>query len=170
MSYVEEVADKIDEVSPLGLTLDGFKVDTRKMRAESIVVALSGLQVHVKGGCGRTGVTVDLAVEDASIVRCHACAAMVIGKLRRAISEHRRQKADDRCIEDDDKLYAALGDGVLCDRSVGSKEAMLKNCARFIERRCIGGEWPTYAELEAKVQELEARLKHLDDQASGYPE
>ncbi len=68
-------------------------------------------------------------------------------RLENAIREHRSQKADDRCIEDDDRLYEALGDGIKCDRRVGCKEDMLKNCARFIERRCEGGQWPSYATL-----------------------
>lgn len=82
-------------------------------------------------------------------------------KLKEAIAEHHRQKADDRCIEDDDKLYAAA---VLppCDRDVGSPEAMLRNCARFIANRCKGGTWPTYAELEARVAELENESKQLN--------
>jgi len=80
-----------------------------------------------------------------------------------AIRKHRSQKADDRCIEDDDRLYEVLGDGIKCDRSVGDKEAMLKNCKRFIENRCTNGKWPTYAELEQKVAELQASLNHKDD-------
>ena len=32
-----------------------------------------------------------------------------IRELQLAIAKHREQKADDRCIEDDDKLYAAMG-------------------------------------------------------------
>ena len=68
-------------------------------------------------------------------------------RLKAAITEHHAQKADDRCIEDDDKLYAAAGLPP-CDRRVGDKAAMLKNCERFIERRCQGGGWPTYAQLE----------------------
>lgn len=83
--------------------------------------------------------------------------------LRSAIEEHRSQKADDRCIEDDDRLYAALGDGIKCDRSVGSKEEMLKNCARFIERRCEGGKWPTYAELDKEVKVLRETKLQLDN-------
>lgn len=79
-------------------------------------------------------------------------------RLAAAIHEHRKQKADDRCVMDDDLLYEALGDGIKCDRSVGSKEEMLKNCARFIERRCTGGNWPTYAELETKVERLNQAL------------
>lgn len=76
-------------------------------------------------------------------------------RLREAIVKHRSQKADDRCIEDDDVLYAVLGDGVKCDRRVGDKDAMLANCARFIDRRCEGGGWPSYAELEARLAKKE---------------
>jgi hypothetical protein len=88
-------------------------------------------------------------------------AADEIERLRAAIIKHRSQKADDRCIEDDDALYAALGDGIGCDRRVGDKAAMLQNCARFIERRCEGGGWPTYAELEAEMSRLRAVLDAL---------
>jgi hypothetical protein len=80
-------------------------------------------------------------------------------KLQDAIKKHRAQKADDRCIFDDDELYAVLGDGVKCDRRVGSKEDMLINCKRFIENRCEGGGWPTYAELEAKLKSVTDYMK-----------
>lgn len=88
-----------------------------------------------------------------------AVAALVaeVERLTEAIKTHRSQKADDRCIEDDDRLYEALGDGIKCDRRVGSKSAMLTNCQRFIQNRCEGGGWPSYAELEAKVQGEYAR-------------
>lgn len=78
-------------------------------------------------------------------------------QLRGAITEHHRQKADDRCIEDDDKLYAAAGLPPV-DRRVGDKFAMLQNCPRFIERRCEGGHWPSYRELEEQVATLLAQL------------
>ena len=79
-----------------------------------------------------------------------------ITELEVAIRQHRDQKADDRCIEDDDRLYGVLGDGIPCDRRVGDKAAMLANCARFIERRCQGGYWPDYVDLEDRVKALEA--------------
>lgn len=74
-------------------------------------------------------------------------------QLESAVAEHHAQKADDRCWMDDDKLYAAAGlpPG---DGRVGDKEAMLANCRRFIERRCEGGHWPTYKELEEEVERL----------------
>lgn len=75
-----------------------------------------------------------------------------IKKLEDAIRAHRSQLADDRCIEDDDRLYAVLGDGVTCDRRVGSKAEMLSNCARFIERRCESGYWPSYQDLRADLK------------------
>lgn len=81
-----------------------------------------------------------------------------VAALEQAIIAHRSQKADDRCIEDDDRLYEALGDGIRCDRRVGSKEDMLANCKRFIERRCEGGGWPTYAELEMKLNQTQQLL------------
>lgn len=75
-----------------------------------------------------------------------------IDKLTTAIKNHREQKADDRCIEDDDRLYESLGDKIKCDRRVGSKFEMAKNCLRFIENRCKEGEWLTYVELEEKIK------------------
>jgi hypothetical protein len=81
--------------------------------------------------------------------------------LRAAIVKHRSQKADDRCIEDDDELYAALGDGIKCDRRVGDKDAMLANCARFIENRCEGGGWPTYAQLEGRLATAKAIVEGM---------
>lgn len=85
--------------------------------------------------------------------------AAELGTLKEAIAEHHRQKADDRCIEDDDRLYASAGLPP-CDRRVGDKDAMLANCARFIDRRCEGGKWPSYAELES---ELAAAVAERDE-------
>lgn len=76
--------------------------------------------------------------------------------LEDAIRSHRSQKADDRCIDDDDRLYEALGDGIKCDRRVGCQLDMVKNCVRFIQNRTEGGGWPTYAELEAEIGRLRA--------------
>ncbi len=81
--------------------------------------------------------------------------------LAEAIRTHRSQKADDRCIEDDDRLYETLGDGIKCDRRVGSKAMMVANCMRFIERRCEGGGWPSYAELESTNKALAIALEAL---------
>jgi hypothetical protein len=82
-------------------------------------------------------------------------------RLWRAVQDHHRQKADDRCIEDDDRIYEAAHLPP-CDRRVGSKDEMLKNCARFIERRCLEGGWPTYASLETEVMGLKAVTDHYE--------
>jgi hypothetical protein len=85
-----------------------------------------------------------------------------VAVLESAIREHRDAKADDRCIEDDDSLYEALGDGIKCDRRVGDKADMLINCARFIEKRCEGGGWPSYVELETQLAGIRDKLRALD--------
>lgn len=79
--------------------------------------------------------------------------------LRFAIMVHHGQKADDRCVEDDDKLYAAAGLGPV-DRRVGDQTEMLKNCQRFIQRRTEGGGWPSYQQLEGLLEEV---LKKIED-------
>lgn len=84
--------------------------------------------------------------------------------LRAAIVEHHSQKADDRCIEDDDRLYAAAGLPP-CDRRVGDKAAMLRNCERFIDNRCQPGGWPTYAELEAELASTRSQVKAVESAA-----
>lgn len=82
-----------------------------------------------------------------------------IKELEEAIRKHRDYKADDRCIENDDELYSVLDDNIKCDRNVGSKEEMLKNCERYITNRTEGGKWPTYKELEEKIKALEDEIK-----------
>jgi hypothetical protein len=84
-------------------------------------------------------------------------------RLRAAIEIHRDQKADDRCHLDDQALYAALGDGDLGANRVGDPEAMLANCRRFIERRCAGGGWPTYADLKAALLRARAVMSRAAD-------
>lgn len=90
-----------------------------------------------------------------------------IKELEDAIRTHRSQKADDRCIEDDDRLYAVLQDGVTCDRHVGDKAAMLHNCARFIQNRCEAGQWLTYAELEAELKRVKDACRVLANHSVG---
>lgn len=77
-----------------------------------------------------------------------------IDRLKAAIRLHRDQRGDDRCWLDDLQLYAALGEPIKPDNRVGDKDAMLKNCARFIERRCEGGAWPSYHDLENALREI----------------
>lgn len=82
-----------------------------------------------------------------------------INELEGAIKKHRAQKADDRCIFDDDELYAVLEDGIKCDRRVGCKADMLKNCERFIENRTEEGGWKSYSDLELEHYLLEGLLR-----------
>lgn len=89
--------------------------------------------------------------------------------LLNAIKEHHSQKADDRCWMDDDKLYEAAGLSPV-DRRVGDKAEMLRNCERFLERRCeSGGPWKSYAELEEENERLRSLLNDLWEYATGGP-
>lgn len=97
------------------------------------------------------------------VLKCPAC-QQPLG-LHQTVAQHHGQKADDRCWEDDDRLYAAAGLPP-CDRRVGDKVAMLRNCERFISRRCEGGRWPSYAELEAEL----ADLRDFRDRVEGLTE
>lgn len=82
-----------------------------------------------------------------------------IKQLEDAIRTHRSQKFDDRCVEDDDRLYEVLGDGIKCDRRIGSPEEMHANCWRFIKNRCeAGGLWMSYADLERENAKLRMEL------------
>lgn len=71
-------------------------------------------------------------------------------EIREAVVNHHSQKADDRCWLDDDLIYNAFGLQPV-DRHVGDKAAMLDNCRRFINKRCFGGKWRSYAELETAL-------------------
>ncbi len=90
-------------------------------------------------------------IDAAFIVASRDAAPALVAEVRRmkdAIRQHHAYHADDRCIEDDDALYAAAGLPP-CDRRVGDKAAMLRNCERFVTQRCEGGgPWRTYEELE----------------------
>ncbi len=91
-----------------------------------------------------------------------------VARLRAAIAEHRAQKADDRCWLDDLKLYAVLDDEVEPDNRVGDKYLMLANCARFIDRRCEGGEWTSYIELERELNDAHTFLTNIGASAQYY--
>jgi hypothetical protein len=88
-----------------------------------------------------------------------------VSQLEAAIRTHRDQHADDRCWLDDQELYKVLNDGNLGDNRVGNKEEMLKNCSRYLDKRCSGGNWKSYAELEAENAKLR---KQLDDYTNEY--
>lgn len=82
-------------------------------------------------------------------------------RLLKAIKEHHDQKADDRCWMDDDKLYTVAALPTV-DRRVGDKFEMAKNCLRFIERRCEGGVWPSYTELETRIKDQEQTINRYE--------
>jgi hypothetical protein len=83
-------------------------------------------------------------------------------RLREAIIKVRSQRADDLCFRDLEELYAVVGDGVKGDFRVGSKEAMLHNCSKYIQNVCIeGGPWKSYAELEADNAALRQEIADL---------
>ena len=89
-------------------------------------------------------------------------------RLRAAIVKVRSQRADDLCWRDLEELYAAVGDGVKGDFRVGSKEAMLKNCARYVQNCCIeGGPWKTYAQLEEENKDFRKSLAVLFEYLEG---
>ncbi len=88
-------------------------------------------------------------------------------KLLEAVKKMHSQHADDRCWMDADAVYEAAGLPPV-DKTVGDKEAMRRNCDRFIDRQCEGGGgWKSYAELESENAELKAEnaglQKELDN-------
>lgn len=89
--------------------------------------------------------------------------------LLKTIREVHAQHADDLCWMDVDRIFVAAGLSVP-DRRVGDKEAMKANCARFIDTMCQGGQWRSYAELEAENARLRDALRAArlvpDDTAS----
>lgn len=88
-------------------------------------------------------------------------------KLESAIREHWSQKNDDRCWEDDVKLYAAVPLPESTHHCIGDPAAMLENCKRFIDQRCVkGGLWKSYAELERELTTLRQQLADLQNKAA----
>src|SRR5262245_24384081 len=72
------------------------------------------------------------------------------------------ERGDDVCWMDIDRIFVAAGLPVP-DRRVGDKAAMKKNCERFIDTMCVGGKWPTYAELEQTISDLRETFKAAVD-------
>lgn len=100
---------------------------------------------------------------------CHLCAALLkLEQLQKAIREHRDQRLDDRCWLDDQKLYAVLGEDVLANNDMPPREKFLANCARFYERRCQGGDWLSYQEVERQRDEAVEAAKAYADLCTCY--
>lgn len=97
-------------------------------------------------------------------------------RLRNAIRSHRDQRGDDRCWLDDEKLYAALPEGIPAKTHL-DQELMLKNCARFIGTRQHPGDRFNWGDvqgggmlaiLEQAERELPALLLNPDDWRGTY--
>lgn len=84
--------------------------------------------------------------------------------LRDAVKEHHSPVGDDRCIEDDNKLYAKAGLPP-ADVRIGDPFEMIGNCWKFIKNRCIaGGPWISYRGLLEEVGKLRtSRLELLGE-------
>jgi hypothetical protein len=78
---------------------------------------------------------------------------MQIKDLLSVIEEVHGQYGDDVCWMDFDRIFIAAGMSVP-KRGVGDKGEMMLNCARFIEKSCRGGDWPSYRELEGVVRNI----------------
>lgn len=80
--------------------------------------------------------------------------------LEQGIREHRNQKGDDRCWEDDLKLYQLLPEGVgEADLRLQCPEVMLANCQRYIAHR-HNPDLP-YVSPQKKLAEVEDYMLHL---------
>lgn len=78
-------------------------------------------------------------------------------ELLRVIKEVHADHGDDLCWLSIDKIFNAAGLPVP-DRCVGDKEAMKKNCHRYIDVMCSGGKWKSYAELEEELKAIKAAV------------
>ncbi len=91
------------------------------------------------------------AVRQAEFQRCRAAVADL----------HHGQIADDRCFEDDDRLYSWFGLPAV-DRTIGDPQEMHANCWRFIQNRCqAGGPWRSYRELLEEADQLRQTIRTM---------
>jgi hypothetical protein len=93
--------------------------------------------------------------------------------LIKGIRDHRDQHGDDRCWEDDAKLYALLGEGE-ADTALPPKAEFLASCERFYEQRqCPAAkgkaEGKTIAQLEDEIERLQAEVDVLKAGRNGGP-
>lgn len=118
----------------------------------SEVVDVSGPPCKVRAFVGNTGPSRDQWSISLDVPAAGAGREPLI-KLREIRAEAFKlctARADDRCWMDIEKLCGLLD--VPFDPRVGDKSAMLENCRRFIDQKCEGGGWPSYAELEEIVR------------------
>lgn len=81
-------------------------------------------------------------------------------ELRAAVRSHRDQKGDDRCWMDDEVLYHALPEGYTVPERDTTVE--LAHCEQFI--RCRMNPKTRYISPQRRIEELEARVKELEDE------
>ena len=81
-------------------------------------------------------------------------------KLKVVVEKMHAQLGPDRCVFDQDELYAAAGLPPV-DKRVGDKFAMLKDCIRYVDVMCEGGHWKTYADLEEENKRLRESVERL---------
>ncbi len=88
-------------------------------------------------------------------------------KILSTITEVHSQHADDLCWlpSDVNKIFVAAGLPPQ-DLRVGDKEAMRKNCDRYLACLSEGGPWKSYAELEKENEELRVEVDHLMNKIS----
>lgn len=79
----------------------------------------------------------------------------------------RSERGDDHCWMDIDRVFAAAGQEAP-RREVGDKFAMLKNCARYIDVKCDGGDWKSYAELENENKRLHDEADRLTQEEATW--
>ena len=75
-------------------------------------------------------------------------------ELESAVRKHRDQRGDDRCWLDDQELYKVLGDNDLGNNSLPPKDKFLKNCENYYNKRCKNADWPSYQQLEEKLNKI----------------
>lgn len=85
------------------------------------------------------------------------------------IREVHSQHADDLCWMDIDRIFAAAGLPVP-DRRVGDRQAMKRNCDRYIDTMCQDGEWKSYADLEKELRQLKESVAAVVEAVAAYDE
>jgi len=82
-----------------------------------------------------------------------------ISTLENAIRNHRDQRGDDRCWQDDETLYSVLPEGYT--PPARDSEVELGLCQKFIDTR--HNPRTTYISPQRRIEELEAEIERLSD-------
>jgi len=84
-------------------------------------------------------------------------------ELREAIRTHRDERGDDRCWEDDERLYKALPEGYAPPERDTSVE--LENCKRYIS--CRRNPNTEYISPQREIEKLQEEIKYLKERIDG---